>query len=297
MFSRYQSNIMTGYSRHCNICGGGPYRSGAGYASHRRSHHLDGPSQVPLTLPNVLPPAVHNVLPPPGCGSTEHQEHGNVNDPHLMEPIPPVTSDEPPRPSIPFDSNKAFLHWARTSNNGSSLSNNVVDVLFKELLFNPQFNLQGLSYRSAAGMEKYEQSLFSESDGWKECSVRGHVLRYKDSLEAVKLLFSCKEMNEGFMLGPANRGEPYSTPATGTWWRKMQVSTLNYVSPGSTFACLNYDSIVLCVFLKLLLCVFLHQWFLNSFLFTFLLLYNITQFLILKRSLNHYFILFLNFYF
>lgn len=132
-----------------------------------------------------------------------------------------------------YDSTFSLINWIRTCKKGGGLSNSDIDKLFKQVLFHPSFKLEEVSVRSPYDVENYEKTLYNEADGWKKEEIEGSILNYRDPIIALESLFSSPVVAENFTLQPSitpvqDAERIYSTPATGNWWRLMQVSSKNY---------------------------------------------------------------------
>jgi len=149
-----------------------------------------------------------------------------------------------------YDSTFSIINWIRTCKKGGGLSNSDIDRLFKQVLFHPSFKLEDVSVKSSYDVENYEKKFYNEADGWKKEVIDGNVLHYRDPISALEALFSSPVVGENFTLQPImtevldnSRERTYSTPATGNWWRLMQVSRKITIFKKSIY---NYIFFYLC---------------------------------------------------
>ena len=78
-------------------------------------------------------------------------------------------------------------------------------------------------------MDSYEGETLAAADGWKQELIQGHILHYRDPIDALGSLFSSPIVAEGFEIYPNSKNlaiyeKVYSTPGTTNWWKQMQVS-------------------------------------------------------------------------
>ena len=160
--------------------------------------------------------------------SSLHASPYEIVDDDIVDQMEYVGEDIPYLPQTQsFDSTFSLVHWMRTCNNGGGLSTRDITSLFKNVLFHQSFKLEDVSVKSSIDVENYGKSLYIKDDGWKEHTIRGQILHYRDPIDALRCLYSSPAIAEGFTIVPTdgNTAERvYSTPASGTWWHDMQVS-------------------------------------------------------------------------
>ena len=133
-----------------------------------------------------------------------------------------------------FDSTFSLWQWIRSTQRTAGLSKNDIDRLFK-ILLHPSFRVESLKVKSAADVQNYEQSFYTEDNSWCTRDVLGYNFNFREPLGALELLYSSPANAENFTLIPSEEldgvEKVYSSPDTGTWWHSMQVrnSTIVFI--------------------------------------------------------------------
>ncbi len=122
------------------------------------------------------------------------------------------------------------MHWIRHCRATTGLSNKDINSLFDKVLFHPSFKLEDVSVRSAAQIDRYEQTIFRPEDGWDQYLIHvtegdsgDCVMYHKDPLEALSSMFSSPSLKKDFQIAQSNGVHQgvYSTPNIGLWWLQM----------------------------------------------------------------------------
>lgn len=204
---------MEAFSFSCSVCGATGFGNAGALGAHKK--YLGCGSKRPRS-PTIAPLHVNLDPPPPIFESPE-------------SPVDDFSFFQEDDSKVPYDSTFSLVHWIRTCRNNSGLSIRDINVLFNQVLFHPSFKLEDVSVRSSAEMDSYEGETLAAADGWKQELIQGHILHYRDPIDALGSLFSSPIVAEGFEIYPNSKNLPiyekvYSTPGTANWWKQMQVS-------------------------------------------------------------------------
>jgi hypothetical protein len=231
----HKRNICPGYKRRRTLLGaelGSSSQQGA-QENYEHNVHIDEPEQTnePIEVQNedevMNFDSEEEELEEEAEGGDEEEEEEEDGDAREQEGDQTIVGEEGGDTPM-LNSTDRLIHWIRTCQRSSGLSNRAVDKLFRDVLLHPSFKVEELKVRSAATVNSYEEVMYTEADGWKQENIRGRILHYRDPIQGLKSLFSAQAVQEGFKLWPILRSDDdgpdvYSTPDTGFWWEDMQV--------------------------------------------------------------------------